>query len=170
MTLHEIKLLHAFNAWDTNRIFDAVGALPADDVLKDMKSSHQGIHGTLFHIVAGEKIWLSRWVGNPDARLMAASEAPSLADVKAVWEKAGFDMAKFLGSMSDKKLHETFTMTTSTGQTYTHLYWQAIQHLVDHSSYHRGQIITLMRQLGHTPPSTGLIAFYREIAKGKRIG
>lgn len=170
MTLQEIKTLHAFDSWATNRIFDAVGALPADDVMKDMKSSHKGIHGTLLHIVAAEKLWLSRWVGKPDARMMTTAEAPSLADLKGVWEKTGFEMAKFLGSMSDKKLQEAFSMTTTSGQTFTHTYWHAIQHVVDHSSYHRGQIITMMRQLGHVPPSSGLIGFYREIAKGKGIG
>jgi len=40
---------------------------------------------------------------------------------------------------------------------------------VDHSSYHRGQIITLLRQLGVKPPSTGLILFYRERATGRLI-
>ncbi len=41
------------------------------------------------------------------------------------------------------------------------------RHVVDHGSYHRGQVITMMRQLGVKPPSTGLILFYRERATGK---
>jgi len=168
MNLQEIKLLHAFNAWASNRIFDAVGSLSPDDTVKDLKSSHGSIHRTLLHMVAAEKIWLSRWIGTPETTLMGTAEAPTLAALRSVWEKTGHDTARFLGTMTDKKLQDTFTMTTSTGQSFTHVYWHAIQHVVDHSTYHRGQVVTLMRQLGHTPPATGLIAFYRETAKLKQ--
>jgi uncharacterized damage-inducible protein DinB len=56
-------------------------------------------------------------------------------------------------------------MKTQKGDTYTHSYWQAFQHMVDHCSYHRGQVVCMMRQQGFTPPVTGLINFYREAAK-----
>ena len=42
--------------------------------------------------------------------------------------------------------------------------WQALQHLANHGTYHRGQVATLLRQLGVKPVSTDLIAFYRERA------
>jgi uncharacterized damage-inducible protein DinB len=167
MTLQEIKLLHAYTAWANNRIFDAVAQLSDEQYMRDMKSSHGGIQGTLNHIVAAEKMWISRLVGKPDAKLMTVQEAPSLADLKAVWEKVGFGMAQFLGTMTDRKLQETFAVTYASGETLTYLYWQAIQHMVDHSSYHRGQIVTMMRQLGVKPPGTGLIGFYREVGKTK---
>lgn len=165
MTAQEIRTLHAFISWASNRIFDAVAGLPDADVMKDLKASHASIHGTLLHMVGAEKIWLSRWVGKPDARLIASDDASTLAAVRRVWEETGFAMAKFLGTMTDAKLKDTFTMTTAAGVAFTHAYGQAIQHVVDHSTYHRGQIVLLLRQLGHTPPGTGLIAFYRETAK-----
>ncbi len=167
MTLSEIKLLFAYNAWATKRIFDALAQMPEEQYLSDMKSSQGGIHGTLTHIVAAQKMWLSRWVGKPDPKFLTTSDVPKLADLKVIWEKTGRDMAQFIGTMTDKKLQETFTMTTSTGETFTHIYWQAMQHLVNHTSYHRGQIVTMMRQLGVKPPYTDLIGFYRETAKLK---
>ena len=85
--------------------------------------------------------------------------------MKNIWVAVGFETAKFLGTMTDRKLQDAFTMKTSKGETFTHLYWQAFQHMVDHSSYHRGQVVTMMRQQGVTPPITGLINFYRETAK-----
>jgi uncharacterized damage-inducible protein DinB len=165
MTTHDIRMLHAFNSWASNRIFDAVARIPETDAMKDLKSSHGSVHGTLLHMVAAEKIWLSRWVGKPDTRLVAAPDAPTLAAVRRLWEETGFSMAKFLGTMTDARLKETFAMTTSAGATFTHAYGQAIQHVVDHSTYHRGQVVSLLRQLGHTPPGTGLIVFYRETSK-----
>jgi len=165
MTLQEIKLLHAYNSWATNRIFEAVTELPPGQVMQEMKSSHGSIYGTLLHILGAEKIWLSRWTGTPDATMITSADAPTLGELKMLWEKVGYEIAKFLGSMTDKKLQDTFTMITSKGETYTHIYWQAFQHLVDHGTYHRGQIVTLLRQLGVKPPSTGMIMFYRETGK-----
>ena len=76
MTLQEIKILHAFNSWADNRILDAAIAMPAEKVMQDMKSSHGSIHGTLVHLVAAEKMWLSRWVGKPDPRFISGSRGP----------------------------------------------------------------------------------------------
>ncbi|MBI4535859.1 MAG: DinB family protein [Ignavibacteriae bacterium] len=166
MTLQEIKLLHAYNSWANNRIFDAASLLPTEQYMQDMKSSHGGIHGTLVHIVGAEKIWLERFLGAPQP-FLTQNPPPSLAELKTVWEKVGFDTAKWIGTMSDRELQETFTMKTQKGDTYTHVFWQAFQHLINHSSYHRGQIITMMRQHGVKPPSTDLILFYRETAKLK---
>jgi uncharacterized damage-inducible protein DinB len=168
MTLQEIKLLHAFNSWADNRILDAVAAMPAGQAMQNMNSSHGSIHGTLVHLVGSEKIWLSRWTGKPDATFLSAADAPTVEAVKSIWVAVGFETAKFLSAMTDRKLQDTFTMKTSKGDTYTHLYWQAFQHMVDHCSYHRGQIVSLMRQQAATPPTTGLINFYRETAKLSR--
>jgi uncharacterized damage-inducible protein DinB len=70
-------------------------------------------------------------------------------------------MNHFLDTLDDRTLQETLTASTLTG-TYTSPYWQMIQHVVDHSSYHRGQIVTMLRQLGMTPPSTGMMRFHRD--------
>lgn len=165
MTLQEIRLLHAFNSWADNRLLDATLAMPEDKAMQDMKSSHGSIHGTLVHLVGSEKMWLSRWTGKPDATYLTVAEAPTVQALKNIWVAVGFETAKFLGTMTDRRLQDAFTMKTSHGETYTHLYWQAFQHMVDHCSYHRGQVVTMMRQQGITPPTTGLINFYRETAK-----
>jgi uncharacterized damage-inducible protein DinB len=75
-------------------------------------------------------------------------------------------MSHFLTTLDDRKLQETLSTTARTG-SYRSSYWQMIQHVVDHSSYHRGQIVTMLRQFGVTPPSTGLIRFYRDEPAGR---
>ncbi len=162
MTLQEIKTLHAYNSWGDNLIFDALEAIPEDQYKADMKSSHGGLHGTMTHIVGAEKLWLERWQGAPQPPLAPPA---SHAELKKIWEKVGYDTAKWLSTMTDKRLNETFTMKTLAGDAFTHIFWQAFQHLVNHSSYHRGQIITMLRQIGTKPPTTDLIRFYRETVK-----
>lgn len=164
MTLSELKLLHAYNSWATNRIFDALSRVPEDIYLRDFKSSHGGVHGTLVHMVGAEKIWLERFLGDTQPFLNKDS-VRSLSELKTIWEKVGFETAKWLGTMSDRKLQDTFTMKTSKGDTFVHVFWQAFQHKVNHSSYHRGQIVTMLRQMDVKPPTTDLIQFYRETGK-----
>jgi uncharacterized damage-inducible protein DinB len=163
MTLQEIKALVAFNTWADRRFFEAVGQLSAEQYHSDMHSSHGGIHGTLLHIVETERIWLARWQKHPDPAAAVPRQVPALADLRALWEQTSSDMHRFLDGLNDQKLQEVLTTTTLAG-TFSTPYWQMIQHLVDHSSYHRGQIVTMLRQLGVTPPSTGLLRFYREAA------
>jgi uncharacterized damage-inducible protein DinB len=161
MTLQEIKTLHAYNAWATNLIIAALERLSPDQYNQDMKGSHGSIHATFVHLVGGEKIWRERFQGNPQPFLSAQAH-PTLGDVKAIWESNGYDIAKWIGTMSDKSMLETFSFKTAKGDTFTYKYVQAFQHIVNHSSYHRGQIVTMLRQLGVKPPTTDLTLFFRE--------
>jgi uncharacterized damage-inducible protein DinB len=164
VTFQEAKTLHAYNAWATNRIFNIIQELPPEQYMKDMKSSHGGIHGTLVHMVGAEKVWVERFNANPQP-FLKAEEILNAAALYTIWEKVGYETAKWLGLMTDKRLNETFTMKTLKGDTFTHIFWQAFQHLVNHSTYHRGQIVTMLRQFDVKPPSTDLIQFYREVRK-----
>jgi uncharacterized damage-inducible protein DinB len=161
MTLQEITQLVAFNRWADQCFFETLRQLPAEQYGRDLQSSHGGIHGTLMHIVGVEKGWLCRWQHQPSTASAALSEIHSLAELQAYWEGVCDEMSQFLATLDERKLQEALSTTTPTG-SYTTPYWQMIQHVVDHSSYHRGQIVTMLRQLGVTPPSTGLIRFYRD--------
>ena len=164
MTLSEIKLLHAYNSWADNLFFDALAQLPKEQYMRDMKASHGGIHTTLTHLVGAEKVWLERFNGAAQP-FLSQNPPASLAELRTVWEKVGYDTAKWLGTMTDKKLSDTFTMKTSKGESFTHTFVQAFQHLVNHSTYHRGQIVVMLRQLGVKPPTTDMIRFLRETGK-----
>jgi uncharacterized damage-inducible protein DinB len=159
--LQEITQLVAFNRWANQCFFEALSQLPSEQYGRDMRSSHGGIHGTLAHIIGAEKGWLSRWQGKSETGAAGISQMHSVAELRAYWENVCDEMSQFLTTLDDRKLQETLSTTTRTG-SYTPSYWQMIQHVVDHSSYHRGQIVTMLRQLGVTPPSTGLIRFYRD--------
>ena len=166
MTLQEIIQLVAFNRWATQCFFETLSQLPAQQYERDMHSSHGGIHGTLAHIVGAERGWLNRWQGKSESGAAAISQVKSLAELRALWENVCDEMSRFLATLDDDKLQETLSTPARTG-SYTTSYWQMIQHVVDHSSYHRGQIVTMLRQLGVTPPSTGLMRFYRDGPTGR---
>jgi len=169
MNVAEVRDLYEFNAWANRRIFDALATLLAEQYLRDLKSSHGGIHGTLCHIVWAEQLWLARCVGGPAPGVAQGKDLASLAEARARWEAVEAERGTFLVGLTDAQLAATLTIKPTRGGAYTHTYQQTLQHGVDHSSYHRGQIVTMLRQLGVKPPSTGLILFYRERTTGREI-
>ena len=82
-------------------------------------------------MVGAQKIWLSRWLGKPDAKILSANDVGSLKELKEVWEGVGYDTARFLSTMTDRKLQEIFTYATSTGDTYEAAWHQAARNRSD---------------------------------------
>ena len=159
--MNEFLELFAYNAWANRTIFDAVAQLPDEQYFRDLKSSYGGIHGTLAHIVWAEQLWLHRWVGKPNPTVPQGTDLKSLTDVRGRWEAVETERGRFLGSFPESRLEDTRLVKPSTGGEYVHTYRQMFRHFINHSSYHRGQIVTFLRQLGVTPPSTDLILYYR---------
>jgi uncharacterized damage-inducible protein DinB len=89
-------------------------------------------------------------------------DLPGLAAARARWEEVEGDRSTWLGSFAAARLDEFVSIKPTTGGEYRHSFREMFRHVIDHSSYHRGQIITLLRQLGVQPPNTGMIVFFRK--------
>lgn len=161
MNREQIQRLFAYDDWANDLVFEAAGRLSNEQLNQDMKTSHGGVLGTLVHIVAAEEIWLSRWTGRPSPAPLSVGDLPSLSALAHRWSAVQKERNAFVASFTDEKLDETLRVSMRAGE-FVHRYWEMFQHLVNHSSYHRGQIATMLRQLGVAPPPTDLIKFYRE--------
>jgi len=162
VTLDEVHELFRYNAWANRMLFEALSGIPDAEYLRDLKSSHGGIHGTLAHLVWAEALWLARWQARPNPAVPQGQDLHSLADVRARWEEIEAERSAWLAGFTDEWLNGTVKVKPTTGGEYLHTYRQMFRHLINHSSYHRGQVITMLRQLGHRPPSTDLILCYRQ--------
>ena len=159
--MNEFLELFDYNAWANRIILDAVAQLPDDEYARDLKSSFGGIHGTLGHIVWAEQLWLHRWLGRPNPPVAQGADLRSLAEVRSRWEQVERERTAFVAGLNDARLDETRVVKPSTGGEYVHSFRQMFRHFINHSSYHRGQIVVLLRQLGRGAPNTDLIRFYR---------
>ena len=159
--MHEFLELFDYNAWAHRIMFDAVARLPAEQYFRDLKSSHGGVHGTLCHVVWAEQLWLHRWAGRPNPAVPQGADLKSLAELRARWEAVEAERQAFVATLDDSRLDETRLVKPSSGGEYVHSFRQMFRHFINHSSYHRGQIVTFLRQLGTSPPSTDLILYYR---------
>ena len=162
MNLNDINLLYEFNYWAKGRMLGAVDSLSEELLSKDLKTSFGTLHGTLVHICAAEHIWLQRLIGMANPKFLTVADMPNYGAVKSKWEEVEKGMVSYIHSLNEDQLQKTFTFLNFKGEPVSNVLWQALQHLVNHGTYHRGQITSMIRQLGGTPANTDLIGFYRQ--------
>jgi uncharacterized damage-inducible protein DinB len=162
MTLNDIHLLYEFNYWAKEKMLGAIDTLSQEEVFKDLKTSFGGIHGTVVHICAAEDIWLQRFLAVQTPKFLKTADLPTYEAVKTKWKAVEQGMLAHVQSLTEERLTEKFSFLNNKGEPLANIRWQTLQHLVNHSTYHRGQITSMIRQLGKTPVSTDLIAFYRQ--------
>lgn len=166
MTPEDCRLLFEYNAWANRRILEACDALSEDQFTRDLRSSFPSVRETLAHIAAAQWIWIERWHGRSPA---APPDWYKSANRAGLGERLGAldsDLVEFASHLSPADLERVTEYRNMSGQASAQPLWQPLQHLANHGTYHRGQITTMLRQLGATPPHTDLIVFYRERQKG----
>jgi uncharacterized damage-inducible protein DinB len=161
MTLQEILTLFQYDEWATKQTIESVSSLAEEQYKRDLKSSHGGIHGTLVHIYSADCLWLERWKGNSNFTHITQDQIPSLIALNDRWQEYRESLHGYLMNLTDTKLSALFSYTDTRGNSHAELLYQQMQHRVNHSSYHRGQIVTMLRQIGGKPQATDLLIYYR---------
>ena len=167
MTYHDLKLLVDYNYWACDRMLDAVSALTPEQFTHDLRNSFGSIRDTIAHICDAEFIWQSRWRGEQPTGFRKPDRMPDLAAARREWTELEGGMRAALEAMGREGVERTIEYKDFRGAARSDVFWQTVQHVVNHGSYHRGQVTTMLRQLGAAPPkSMDLIAFYREQRQG----
>lgn len=157
--MDDLLTLLDYHAWATARILEALVPLGAEEYERDLGSSHGGVRGTLAHIYGADLIWTARLKGEPSPAFLKPAELPALPDLRPLWlahlEERRADVA---GMAPDQFLQ----YPNLKGEPQSNRVGDVLRHIVNHACYHRGQLVTLLRQLGHQGVNTDLIRFYRE--------
>lgn len=165
MTPEEMRVLYDYNVWANHRALDAAAALTNEQFLKPMGSSFSSVRDTLAHICAAEWIWLERFQGRSPAALPDAKECEDLASLQAKWAEQEGQLLAFVSKLTQEDLNRVLEYKTLKFGVYKNPLWQSMQHVVNHGTYHRGQVTTMLRQLGAKAILTDLMHFYRERAQ-----
>ena len=164
MTPEEMVALYDYNAWADRRVVEAVGALSKEQFVKPLLSSYSSVRDTLAHILGVEWLWLERFEGRSPASIPDGNEFTDISSLKARWTQFEPTLLKFVRGLTETDLERVMEYKTMKFGVYRNPLWQSMLHLVNHGTYHRGQITTMLRQLGAQPILTDLIHFYRERA------
>ena len=165
MTIDDIRTLLDYHYWARDRLLAAVEAISDEQRTRDMGSSFRSIHETLVHLVAAEWAWHSRWHGVSPTSLGQAGEFPDFATIRARWADLEQQVREYIDVAGAEGLDRVYDYKSLAGAAGRSPLWQMVQHVVNHASYHRGQVTTMLRQVGAAPAkSLDLIAFHRERA------
>jgi len=164
MTPEECRTLLAYDAWANERAYHACTALAPEQFTRALGSSFSSVRDTLVHIFGAQWIWLERFHGRTPAGLPPPETYADLAAVRARGAEVQRDLLNYVNGLSAADLARDFEYRNFKGGIFQNPRWQILQQLANHGTYHRGQVTTLLRQLGAKPATTDLIVFYRERA------
>ncbi len=181
MNIADIQTLYAYNRWANERLFAALGELSDDEFVALVPSSFPSVRETVFHLLLAEWLWLKRWQGksprsplaDPDASaatwetlspggIPTAKELATLAALKSFAESIEQERNEFLRGLTEDFLLAPLQFSDMAGKPYAEPLVHLMQHLVNHSTYHRGQVTTLLRQLGEEGVPLDMLYFFRE--------
>ena len=166
MNLTEIKHLFDYTEWANQLAMDAAARLPEENLRRDVGISHKSIFGTLLHMAGAEWIWLERWHGRSPVKAQAWSlwtdeTCADLLTLTERWRHVIDGRAQFISRLNDEQLDVELAFRLLSGDPSSMRLIHQMQHVVNHATLHRGQVVGMLRQLGIDPPATDLIFYIR---------
>jgi uncharacterized damage-inducible protein DinB len=159
-TRDDVVDLFAFGRWANDRIFEAVSQLTDAELEQEVGGSFGSVRGTLLHMYGADWVWMERFEGrSPRAMPEEGKNARNLAEIRTKWDPIQEELRVYAQSMTAEKLASTIHYTSFAGEPFTRVLSDALVHLVNHGTYHRGQVVTLLRQLGKSAPSTDFLRY-----------
>ena len=162
MNVEDFQLLYDYNSWANLRTLDSCVQLSGEQFTRDLKSSFTSVRDTLVHIVSAEWIWLERWHGRAPTAFPNPHDYPDLDSVRRRFSEIDRNLVDYTASLTGDDLQRVVSFKRVTGEAFAQPLWQFLHQVANHGTYHRGQIATMLRQLGAKATSTDLLIFYRE--------
>jgi uncharacterized damage-inducible protein DinB len=167
--------LARYNTWMNERLYGVVAALSDDERRRDLGAFFRSIHGTLNHILLADRAWLGRFTRDraiAESRDAAGVPIPMTGRLdQALYDDFG-DLGRergatdavierWVGTLDTDALTRPFRYRGTSGHEFEHPLWWAVSHFFNHQTHHRGQVTTLLTQLGRDPGVTDMIALLR---------
>ena len=155
-----------FNIWANTKTAEVLTEVNDEIYYRENKSSFPSIAKTVLHMWGAQNIWLKRLQGESLAAWPYQIEQESKAGQLAGLVQSSQNILDFVTSKDDAFLSSLYSYTNMKGEPFTDSVEDTLFHVVNHSTYHRGQIITMLREAGITKVvSTDLIQYLRSLPK-----
>lgn len=161
----DIARLFAYGRWANGQTLGSAEALSAEELARPVGGSFGSVLGTLVHLYGSDRVWLERWHGKSLRALPGAQEIVSIDALRDRWRPVEEGMRAFAESLTAERMAEPLTYVSFKGDTFTRPLGETLVHIANHGTYHRGQVATLLRQLGKTPVSTDYLLYLDAVAR-----
>jgi uncharacterized damage-inducible protein DinB len=153
------KTMAAYNRWMNDRLYAACAKLSDEQRKRDVGAFFKSIHGTLNHILLGDRVWFGRFIGVPFVvQALNQQLYADFTELRAERSKTDADIIAWINSLAGSEFSGQMSyMSTINPQLRTYPFWVAVTQLFNHQTHHRGQVTTLLMQQGIDPGVTDLI-------------
>jgi uncharacterized damage-inducible protein DinB len=162
--LETLRELYAFNRWANTKTLESVGPLTAEEYERGIGGSFGSVRGTLVHLYGADWVWLERFRGRSPRAMPESDELATRESLAAKWREVQDAREAFLATLTPERLAGPLSYAGFDGKGFTRVLGAALFHVANHGTYHRGQVATLLRQLGKTPVSTDFTRYLNETA------
>ena len=153
-----------YTIWANHRVMRACATISPADFVRELAASHGSLRGTLAHMMWAEWIWLERWKGVSPPGPPDESELADVIALRDRWKVIEDHRRAWLDALPASAPMAPVAYRTMAGAAHTQPLWQLVQHVANHSTYHRGQVTSLLRQVGGRTVPTDMMLFDREAA------
>jgi uncharacterized damage-inducible protein DinB len=156
----------AYHHWATSRLLSAFSALPAAALDQPVGGSFGTARELLRHVLGAEEVWVQRLHGHSPAGFPDLTTCNAVSDFQVVWDAVQAEQHAFISDLGIERREATISYINFRGEAWAYPLTAVLLHLVNHGTYHRGQLAHVLRQLGQTPPSTDYLVFVDQFAAG----
>jgi uncharacterized damage-inducible protein DinB len=162
----DVRHLFDYTEWANGLALKAAVELAEENLRRDFGISHRSIFGTLVHMAGAEWIWLERWHGRSPAgreawSLWTTESCSDLATLNQRWQDLIDRRTEFISELDDARLTAEMSFVLLNGDANSMRLMDQMQHVANHATMHRGQVVGMIRQMGIAPPSTDLLFYLR---------
>lgn len=156
--------LAAFNEWANTIACGWIGQLTDEQWNRTVISSFSSVRETVLHTISAENAWVERFQKSSEVRWLQTTFEGSKTAHVALWKQTSAALKTFIEQFDEALLPTNFDFKRLNGEAHSVPYYQLFAHVVNHATYHRGQLVTLLRQVGFTGvQSTDLMSYYYKI-------
>jgi uncharacterized damage-inducible protein DinB len=157
--LTTLRNFFAFSRWANKTILESVAELTPEEYARPIGGSFGSIQGTLAHLCGADWVWLERFHGRSPRAMPAGDESLALEALARKWREVEAGQDAYIAALTPEHLAEPLSYVSFSGDSFTRRLGDALLHLANHGTYHRGQVATLLRQLGRKAASTDYLRF-----------
>ncbi len=157
--LSTLRNFFAFGRWANRTTLESVAALTPEEYARPIGGSFGSVQGTLAHLYGADWVWLERFHGRSPRAMPEGEDLASLDALDRKWREVEAGQDAFIGTLTQERLAEPLSYVSFAGDAFTRRLGDALLHLANHGTYHRGQVATLLRQLGKKCASTDFLRY-----------
>jgi uncharacterized damage-inducible protein DinB len=143
----DVVALFAYDRWANRMVLDACRKLTAEQYRAEPVPGWSSVLSTLSHIVLATEINLLALAGDPDDRIPTQADLATVDDAARVLEAAYLRFEALRPGLTPERLNTLLTLR-AIGRTFTLPRWAILRHIVNHSTYHRGQVASKLKRFG----------------------